>query len=426
MMRRRPHHPAHAVLQEDDHQSPTASATKGSAFHSRARCKRALVASIVGYSVFLLVSFNQGLAQGVVGTYNAVLASSATSIQSSNDTSIVVDASGLDLSNHECIPAALILFGVPKEFRCIWNRYIKYIVEANPSIKFEAHIHLYSDLHLSSFSNAKNKEMNITIQSPSAVRSIIDGSYEKAKDDNNNTTKIPTRLVTSSQKEYDDKNLSWVQQRDADQLNSGISTVSTLKNIFRQGNSMYEAYLSATSKPFFRNAAAASTASSSSNNNKTFIFLRSDTLLLQPITIPCMGLATNEIHIPGWQTDSFPEYNDRTAIAGPIAAHAYARAKSHIFPQLFLDRRNKRGKEKIQWASRQSMSSYEGGTLYNPERMLMVYLNHVVENGTKISVKEREVTWAQLIRVRSGGSLADLDVDRWKTPKHLNQSNYCT
>ena len=284
---------------------------------------------------------------------------------------------------------------------------MKYIVQANPTIHFEAHIHMYSDLHLSSFTNAKNNEINVDIESPSMIRSIIDGSYETTKE---NATKIPTRMVTSSQHEYDEKNLSWVEQRDADELFSNIATIHTLKNIFRQGNSMYEAYQSATSKPFFDN----------DTSNKTFLFLRSDTLLIQPLIIPCNGLASNEIHIPSWQTKKYPVYNDRTALAGSIAAYKYARAKSHVFPELFLDRR---GEEKIQWASRDSMKGHGGGKLHNPERMLMVYLNHLV-NGRKIEVKERELTWAPLLRVRSGGVL--WDNERWKAPKHLNQSYYCS
>ena len=60
----------------------------------------------------------------------------------------------------------------------------------------------------------------------------------------------------------------------------------------------------------------------------------------------------------------------------------------------------------------------------------MVYLNHVDENEknwTKIHVKEREVTWAPLIRVRSGGLVKEgWKGGDWKVPKYLNQTDYCT
>ena len=424
-MRRRPH-PTPAAVQPGSSESSSASNSKenASTCYSRVRCKRALVYLLIaGLYVFLLVSFHEGAVQDVHSYAN--LASSYLNPpihqsirQLNNDTAIVVDTSGLNIpSSNECVTATLLLFGVPKEFQCIWNHYIKYIVNANPAIQFEAHIHLYSDLHSSSFTNTKNNELNVTIDSPAVIRSIIDGTYHHKAD--KNTTKIPTRLVTSSQKEYDKKNLSWIEQRDAQQFEPGIATISTLKNVFRQGNSMYEAYLSSISHPFYNNP--------TSPSNKTFLFLRSDTLLIEPIIIPCQGLDTNEIHIPSWQTKDFPEYNDRTAMAGFVAAEKYARAKSHVFPQILLDRRNTQGKQTIQWSSYPSMKQYQKGRLYNPERMLKVYLDHRMEDiGTKLLVKEREVEWAPLVRVRSGGFLADMDVGRWKTPKHLNQSNYCS
>jgi len=367
---------------------------------------------------------NNGDANVVVSTsdnrwwYEQLSSTSSSSRRSTrqrkaSDPSIVVNSVGLDNKTNTCVPATLILFGVPKEFRCIWKAYMKNIVQINPRINFEAHIHMYSDLHGGNFTNEKNDEKNVTTESPEEIRGIIIDNGSIIEGSDTSFTSISTRMVTSSQNEYDQKNLSWIEERDRDHFNK-LFTIAVIKNLFRQGNSMYQAYMSATSHPFIGDEIS---------NNKTYIFLRSDTLLVAPIIIPCNGLPSNEVHIPSWQTKGHQEYNDRTAVAGPIAAKAYARAKSHVMPEMVLDRRNKRGEETLKWASYQTMRTYKKGLLHNPERMLKVYLDHVKNNGTKIHVKEQELNWAQLIRVRAGGLLSD--GKRWKAPKYMNESNYC-
>ena len=182
---------------------------------------------------------------------------------------------------------------------------MRYIVYQNPHIrKIEAFMHMYSDLHLSGFTNAKNNEINVTTQSPSDIQRVLNNSIGVG---NQNYT-IPVRLVTSSQREYDETGLAWVEERDLEHF-SGFS-IDTLKNLFRQGNSIQQAYI-------------LENATSDMMKNKTFVFLRSDTLLVSPIDIPCSGLPPEEIHIPSWQSKGFPAYNDRAAIAGSTAAYKY-------------------------------------------------------------------------------------------------------
>lgn len=299
-----------------------------------------------------------------------------------------------NLTSYSCASASLILFGVPKEFDRIWKNYLKYIVHRNPNIQFEVHMHMYADL--TNFSNAKNNEINVTTQSPSDIQRIL--STMGVRQSGNKNVTLPMKLITSSQKEYDNAGLSWIQERDTKPI-SHLS-IDSLKNMFRQGNSIQQAFISASTQSLLGNLTAEIMA------KKTYLFLRSDTLLISPIDIPCSGLAANEIHVPSWQTKNFPEYNDRTALAGSTAAYKYARAKSDVFREMILDERNKTGEvPKLR--------------LHNPEKMLKLYLDH--GDGVKLRVKERDLRWAQLIRVRSGGMLAD--AGRWGVKqKYLNET----
>ena len=76
---------------------------------------------------------------------------------------------------------------------------------------------------------------------------------------------------------------------------------------------------------------------------------------------------------------------------------------------MILDERNKTGKvpkPKLR--------------LHNPEKMLKLYLDRGDGVG-ELRVKEKDLRWAQLIRVRSGGMLTD--AGRWKIKqKYLNEN----
>ena len=325
-------------------------------------------------------------------------------------------------SSSDCAPASLILFGVPKEFGRIWKGYVRRIVRRNPRIHFEVHMHMHSDLHLHNFTNAKNGEINVTVASPSDVQQILMGNISVQGEHGN--VSIPTRLVTSSQREYDESGLSWMEEGDLRHMGQNVFTnLNVLSNVFRQGNSMRQAYASAATRPFY---------ASGDENKRTYVFLRSDTLLISDEVIPC-GLATNEVHVPSWQTKGFPELNDRTAVAGPIAAHKYARAKSDAFREMILDRRNP-GSERHAWSSAKRMKEHldktrftynnigQRPTLHNPEKMLNFYLNHDELDGPKLKVVERDGDWMKLIRVRSGGRMHD--AGRWRVEaRFLNETD---
>ncbi|KAL9178569.1 hypothetical protein ACHAXT_001907 [Thalassiosira profunda] len=322
----------------------------------------------------------------------------------------------------DCVPASLILFGVPKEFDRIWRNYVKYIVRRNPNIRFEVHMHMYSDLHLKSFTNAKNDEVNVTVVSPSGVQEVLGGNISVQGEDGN--ASIPTRIVTSSQREYDEAGLSWMEVGDLRHF--VFTNLDVLRNVFRQGNSMRRAYESAVSRPFLGNA----------TGGRTFIFLRSDTLLVGDVDIPCAGLAANEVHAPSWQTKNFPELNDRAAVAGSMAAYKYARAKSDAFREMILDRRTP-GEERHAWSSAKRMKEVldkktrkeitynnvkDRPTLHNPEKMLNFYLHYDELDGPRLKVVERDENWMKLIRVRAFGKLAD--GGRWKVKaQYLNETD---
>lgn len=319
-----------------------------------------------------------------------------------------------EVSSSTCVSASLILFGVPKEFSHIWKNYLKYIVNQNPKIQFEAHMHMYSDLS-TNFNNAKNNESNTTTESLLDVERILIKGMGPM-----NVT-IPTKLVTSPQKKYDETELMWIEERDTKSLSH--LTIDTLKNIFRQGNSLQQAYISASSHSLLQNMTA------KKMDNKIYIFLRSDTLLISPIDISCSGMATNELHIPSWQTKGHPEYNDRAAMAGSAAAYIYAKAKSDIFREMIIDRRNEKGEEKLKWASAAATAKLpqpwtwpwqlgnDPEKLHNPEKMLKLYLDNENDGDVKLTVKERELSWAKLIRIRSNGILED--AGRWGVKQKL-------
>lgn len=272
----------------------------------------------------------------------------------------------LPKQNQQCLSAALVLFGVPKSFEFIWQAYLENIVERNPHVGFHAYMHMYSDLHQQGFTNERNEEEDIKLESPDDILDILDIGG------------VSTTLVTSPQSEFDQLELlTWMQS--GDEENFGGFSFSTLKNVFRQGNSMKRAYLSASNQTHLAvNIANQEDIGHPQNITRTelkgenenhiqqpifdvYIFARSDTLLMSPIDIPCSGLGDREIHVGPYQNVTNPmadgvpgRISDRFAVAGPSAASIYAAAKSDVFKEMVLDhRRAKEGKATtLSWATK--------------------------------------------------------------------------
>ncbi|KAL7475565.1 hypothetical protein ACHAW6_001480 [Cyclotella cf. meneghiniana] len=267
------------------------------------------------------------------------------------------------------IIASLVVFGVPKSFHIIWRSYVRNIIDRNPDIDFEVHMHMYADLSV--IFTPRNGELNATLDTPVTIRSIL-------KSEGN----IPIYFTTSSQNEYDMSLVSWLGK---DTLYD--YDVHTTMNIFRQGNSMKEAYLSASGKDHLN--LTSKERGSRCENNTMYVFLRSDTLLISPIDIPKQGIGGMDVYMPMWQAWPGHAYNDRFAVAGSFAATVYASAKSYGFQQMILEQRNKN--ESLQ-------------LLGTPERMLKHYLDKHNLNITLIP------DWAKLLRIRGGGGMNDRDI----------------
>ena len=269
--------------------------------------------------------------------------------------------------NKECVSAAIILFGVPKSFKYIWDAYLTNIANRNPHLNFTVHMHMYDDLHQKPFSNSRTKERNVTLETPEYVRAIL-----------NNT--IPSNCVTSSQSTFDNAELTWVKNEMTRTLSSSFN-IHTVKNVFRQGNSMKEAYQSATSTRGEKQH---------HDGYGIYVFARSDTLLLSPIDIPCAGLGDREIQLPTWQP--WGGYNDRFALAGPAAADIYIKAKTIGFKKMFMDR-PQNGVDDVN--NMNTNMKWD-----NTETMLKVWLDNANEG---VEIISSLTNWAQLLRVRSGG-----------------------
>mmetsp|Transcript_36955 Transcript_36955/g.75332 ORF Transcript_36955/g.75332 Transcript_36955/m.75332 type:complete len:392 (-) Transcript_36955:35-1210(-) len=262
--------------------------------------------------------------------------------------------------------AVLILFGVPKHFSFVWRAYVHNIIARNPWVKFEVYMHMYSDLHQKPFSNSKNGEHNSTLDSPDDIRAILD----------NDKGDIPVMLTTSSQSMFEESDLSWLQQSDTSIFED--YSFQTLKNVFRQGNSLREAFFYGQKH------------SIKSNDDTVYIFARSDTFLMSPVDIPCsFNLGNTDIITPRWT--SAWGYNDRFAVAGPDAANVYA-TKIEGYKQGILARRS----------NPEALPSY-----MNPETPLKLFMNSesllrdwLLGNKLNVTEHEDERAWA-LLRVRS-------------------------
>jgi len=297
-------------------------------------------------------------------TLNLILHQALSNLDSSLTSNLHFTATTAKVSSSKT--AVLVLFGVPKHFRLVWTSYMKNIVQRNPLMKFEVYMHMYSDLHKESFSNARNDEISTNLDSPDDIRVILDEAEAEG---------IPTTLTTSSQSIFDESGLSWIQQSDTSFFPNYIFT--TLQHVFHQGNSLREAFSCYQKHNNHWN-----------DNHHVYIFARSDTFLMSPVDIPSV-VGSFDVILPSWQ--SWHGYNDRFAVAGPDAAKVYA-TKIEGYTEAILDRR--------------SQPESEDEPFRNAETLLKIWLL-----GNKLNVIELEDDWAwALLRLRAGGQIEPKDL----------------
>lgn len=265
------------------------------------------------------------------------------------------------------ITASILLFGVPKSFQVVWDAYRTNIIKANPHVlHFRVYIHLYSDLTV--LTNLKNNEVGVKIESREEILSVLGGDSQQ---------QATTVVVTSRQGDFDATLKDFVTDEFVHQYFDGKDwTAETIRNMFRQGNSIKLVY----------SKAAADEASSQKNPNHVYIFARSDTLLLRPIHIPCTGVLENDIYVPGWQVYE-DEHVDRFAMAGSVASSIYAEAKTTTTV--------------LEIASRNS-------SLRNSEKIMKLWLDAAAaaaESSNNLNVHVMPSNWAPLIRVRGANQL---------------------
>lgn len=243
---------------------------------------------------------------------------------------------------------------------------MKNIVQRNPQMKFEVYMHMYSDLHLQPFSSDRNGEKNTKLDSPDDIQAIFD-------EVGGNVSKL---LTTSSQSFFEELELSWLQQNDTSFFDGHDYPFQTLQNIFRQGNSLREAFFSLQKHNHSWNG----------NNDWVCIFARSDTFLIDAVDIPS-GIGNNDVVVPRW-TSAFG-YNDRFAVAGLDAAKVYA-TRIIGYKEAILARR----------------SNPEADWLRNSETLLKKWL---VENKLNVTEREDLHEWG-LLRLRADGQIANNDL----------------
>jgi hypothetical protein len=275
-----------------------------------------------------------------------------------------------------CKKAALIFFGVPKHFPIIWKSYIQNIIKQNPQIEeFEVYMHMYEDLHQHPFSNSKNGELNETLESPDDIRAVFDNE--------NNEVHIQAKLTTTSQAKFDELELTWLQESDKTFFYN--YSLTTVKNVFRQGNSLREAY----------NYLLTEKRKEQSNNDiDVYIFARPDTFLMSPIDVPCLGLGDDEIWVPS--RNSWWGINDRFAIAGSHAANVYAN-RIYGYKDAVLARRI--NLIEIELGMRETVG-IPPQQFNNSETLLRTWLL-----GNNVKIIPQMEKWAKLLRVRAGGRI---------------------
>lgn len=277
--------------------------------------------------------------------------------------------------------AAFVLFGLPKSFPVIWRAYKRNLVDNNPHVHFDVSMHIYSDIK--QLTNPKNGEVNVEMESASTLIDTIGQGDEV--------------LVQTSQADFDAKNLTWLAGDHLVHFGPGW-TLNTMKNMFRQGNSMAQSYQHALRK---------------GKEYRIFVFARPDTFLADKVDIDC-NMDEAELRLPSWQVHDDDEYNDRFAIAGRSAARIYIQAKAEGFfdyvrrgdegnlakgvnfwnsVEVWLQRLH----ESI-FPTKVDASTQTGKGDWNSEHLLWRWLN---ENS--VNVKKGPRQWAPLLRIRGNG-----------------------
>lgn len=67
--------------------------------------------------------------------------------------------------------AAIVLFGIPKEFPVIWKHYEDNLIRLNPNVTFSVTIHLYNDV--TKLTNLKNNEFDVDIESEDRIAEVL-------------------------------------------------------------------------------------------------------------------------------------------------------------------------------------------------------------------------------------------------------------
>jgi hypothetical protein len=139
-----------------------------------------------------------------------------------------------------------------------------------------------------------------------------------------------------------------------------------------------------------------------------YIFIRSDTLLMSPIDIPCYSTGDKDIHIPSWHT--WEGDNGRFDVVGRTAAQTYAIAKppSGFYKEMVLNQlHSPDANETLHFFEKGSEAGWTG-RLGNPEKFLKLCLEANIDSN----VTCRPNDWEKLMRVRVGGKLEDRSL--WK------------
>jgi hypothetical protein len=274
-------------------------------------------------------------------------------------------------------------------FEHVWKSYVRNIIERNPHADFEVHLHMYHDL-LKIFT-PRSFEEHVHVENVTTIKTILE------------SVDVPINIVTSNQTEFDHTLFDWFGKG----RNATLHDYDryTTRNIFRQANSMKEAFDSALGEEEL--SLATNLKRNQCGNNTIYVFIRSDTLLLTPIDIPQTGIQSNDIYMPNWAVWKCCAYNDRFALTGPIAAERYVEAKSLGFKQIILDKMSKG----------ESLGTVES----SPERMLRTWLNQ--KGDLNIYTND---DWAKLLRIRADGKINFMDRGLFKMsgPQYVQNLSY--
>ena len=246
--------------------------------------------------------------------------------------------------NQTCV----IMYGLPKNFKKVWNNYNKYLFNFNKNTIFTVSLHLYDDI--GSLTNLRNNEINIPIINTKEMMDIIN---------NNKAKNIKSLSIINSSQNIFDREIDWINKSPIKCFKKDYS-IETIKNIFRSGNSMRLAYL---------------------NVNKlhnTYIFCRSDSLLVNNIKI--VNMLDNDMFIQSFGKN---ELNNRFFITGSISADIMSICLTNNGIKKYLENCRNVNTEQLfkKWA---------------------------LDNNINIILKKKK--WAQFIRIRGYNTYNNSDV----------------